>query len=141
MKLNNRKLIICSAYYPPSSSDGYLTNLCNSLESIKSSHPNSVFWVAGDVNLPDINWQDNCIEGHQYSLNTNNVFIEVLNNNGLSQMVNTPTRGSNILDVFVTNRPSLIESCTVVDGISDHEVVLTKSLIQVESCPPVRRHI
>ena len=97
--------------------------------------------MAGDVNLPDINWQDNCIEGHQYSLNTNNIFLEFLNNNGLSQIVNTPTRGFNILDVFVTNRPSLIESCTVVDGISDHEVVLTKSLIQAKVCPPAKRHI
>ena len=97
--------------------------------------------MAGDVNLPDINWQDNCIEGHQYSLNTNNVFLEFLNNNGLSQIVNTPTRGFNILDVFVTNRLSLIESCTVVDGISDHKVVLTKSLIQAKFCPPAKRHI
>ena len=56
-------------------------------------------------------------------------------------MVNSPTRGSNILDVFVTNRPSLIESCTVVDGINDHEAVLTKSLIQVKSCPTATRHI
>ena len=56
-------------------------------------------------------------------------------------MVNSPTRGSNILDVFMTNRPSLIESCTVIDGISDHEAVLTKSLIQAESCPTTRRHI
>ena len=58
-----------------------------------------------------------------------------------AKFVNIPTRGSNILDIFVINRPSLIESYTVVDGISDHEVVLTKSLIQAESCPPARRHI
>ena len=139
--LNSSKLLVCSAYRPPSSSDDYLVNLCKHLEFIKNSHPNSAFWVAGDVNLPDINWQDNCIEGHQYSLNTNNIFLEFLNINGLSQMVNSPTRGSNILDVFVTNRPSLIESCTVIDGISDHEVVLTKSLIQAESCTTAGRHI
>ena len=55
--------------------------------------------------------------------------------------MNFPTRGSNILDIFMTNRPSLIESCTVMDGISDLEVVFTKSLIQAELSPPVRRHI
>ena len=138
-RLSARRIV--ASYRPPSSSDDYLVNLCKHLEFIKNSHPNSAFWVAGDVNLPDINWQDNCIEGHQYSLNTNNIFLDFLNINGLSQMVNSPTRGSNILDVFVTNRPSLIESCTVIDGISDHEVVLTKSLIQAESCTTARRHI
>ena len=56
-------------------------------------------------------------------------------------MVNSPTRGSNILDVFVTNRPSLIESCTVIDRMSDHEAVLTKSLIQTEPCTIATRHI
>ena len=56
-------------------------------------------------------------------------------------MVNSPTRGSNVLDVFMTNRASLIESCTVIDGISDHEAVLTKSLIQAGSSPTARRHI
>ena len=101
----------------------------------------SAFWVAEDVNLPDINWQDKCIEGHQYSLNTNNVFLKFLNNNGLSQMVNSLTRGSNILDIFLTNRSALNESCTVTDCISDHEVVLTKSLIQAESYHPARRHM
>ena len=56
-------------------------------------------------------------------------------------MVNSPIIGSNILDIFMTNRPSLIEPCTVIDCISDHEAVLTKSLIQAESCPTTRRHI
>ena len=37
--LNDKKLIACSAYRSPSSSTGYLTNLCKHLESIKSSGP------------------------------------------------------------------------------------------------------
>jgi len=45
------------------------------------------------------------------------------------------------MDIFVTNRPSLIESCETVDGISDHEAVLTKSQIKVHLSPPVKRPI
>ena len=75
-EINYSNLIVCSAYHPLSSNDNYLVNLCKHLEFIKNSHPNSAFWVARDVNLPDVNWVDNCIEGHQYSLNTNNVFTE-----------------------------------------------------------------
>ena len=141
--LNNSNLIVCSAYRPPSSSDKYLNQLCNHLEAIKSNHPNSAMWVSGDINLPDINWEDNCVKGHQYSLTINNTFLEFLNDNGLSQIVDFPTRRSNTLDIFVTNRPSLVESCESIGGISDHEVVLTKSMILAQLCPPppARRRI
>ena len=139
--LNSSNLIVCSAYRPPSSSDEYLNKLCNHLEFIKNNHPNLAIWIAGDIKLPDINWQDNCVEGHQYSLNANNTFLEFLNNIGLSQIVGFPTRGLNTLDIFMTNRPSLIESCEAIEGISDHEAVLTKSLILANLCPPARRCI
>ena len=79
-----------------------------------------------------------CVDGHQDSLNLINSFLEFLGKNSLSQIVDFPTRISNILDIFVTNRPSLIESCESIDGISDHEVVLTKSLILAQVCPSTR---
>ena len=43
-----------------------------------------------------------------------------------------------MLDIFVTIRPTLIESCETVCGISDHEVILTKPLILAEVCPSVK---
>ena len=84
-------------------------------------------WIAGDVNLPDIKWSSHCVSGHNYSLNLNNTFLNFLDNNGLTQTVGSPTRGVNILDIFLTNRPSLTISCKRIDGISDHEAVLVKS--------------
>ena len=134
-------LIVYSIYRPPSTNDCYLENLCEQLERIKRSHPNSAIWISGDINLPDINWSDNFVDGHSYSLRINNLFLDFLNNNGLTQIVNSPTRGSNILDIFVTNRSSIIESCETVDGISDHEAVLTKSPIRVHLSHPVKRPI
>ena len=44
-------------------------------------------------------------------------------------MVSTPTRDTNILDIFMTDRYSLVESCDTVDGIGDHEAVFGKSLV------------
>ena len=67
-------LIVCSIYRPPSINDCYLENLCEQLESIKKSHPNSAIWISGDINLPDINWSDNFVHGHSYSLRINNIF-------------------------------------------------------------------
>lgn len=138
---NGNNLIVCSAYRPPSSNVDYLSQLCNHLESIKYNHPNSAIWLSGDINLPDINWGDNYVDGHQYSLDLNNTFLEFLHNNGLDQIVDFPTRRFNTLDIFVTNRPSLIESCESVGGISDHEVIITKSSILAQLCPSVGRRI
>ena len=41
-----------------------------------------------------------------------------------TQLVNFPTRESNTLDVVFTNRPSLIDCCIDIPGISDHDAVL-----------------
>ena len=56
-------------------------------------------------------------------------------------MVNTPTRGRNILDVFFTNRPSLVVSCDVLPGISDHEIVCILSKISATHKKPSARKI
>ena len=121
---DHSSLIACSVYRPPSSNELYLAELCQQLATIQAQYPNSALWIAGDINLPDINWVNNCTTGHSYPLNLNNTFLDFLSDNALSQMVTTPTRGSNILDIFVTNRPSLVETCDTIDGISDHEAVL-----------------
>ena len=41
-----------------------------------------------------------------------------------TQLVNSPTRGNNILDLFFTNRPTFIKSCSIEPGISDHDILL-----------------
>ena len=48
---------------------------------------------------------------------------------GLLQIVTFPTRQRNILDIFITNRPTLVRSCTSIPGISDHEAVCVLSNI------------
>ena len=111
-------------YRPPSSDASYLQELCQQLATIKADYPNSALWIGGDINLPGINWQNSSVTGHSYSVSLNNTFLDYLNDNALSQMVNTPTKGSNILDIFVTNRPTLVGTCDTIDGISDHQAVL-----------------
>ena len=138
---NQPHLIICSLYRPPSSNEAYLNECCHQLESIRHSYPDSALWIAGDVNLPDIDWVNNTINSHQYSLNLNQIFLDFLQDNALSQLVNYPTRGSNILDVFITDRPSLVEFCNTIDGISDHEAILVTSYVLAPLRPPIERSI
>ena len=67
--------------------------------------------------------------------------LDFLDDNALSQMEDFPIQGLNTLDIFITDRPGLLESCNVVDGISGHEIVLVTSSITADLPPPTRRTI
>ncbi len=56
-------------------------------------------------------------------------------------MVDFPTRGENTLDLFLTNRPSLINRCQGLPGISDHDVVFVDSNIRARLQKPPKRNI
>ena len=56
-------------------------------------------------------------------------------------MLTISTGGSNILDIFVTNRSSLVEMCDTIDGISDHEAILVVSSVLANLSHPSKRLI
>ena len=47
-----------------------------------------------------------------------------------------PTRGPNILDIFITNRSCLVEERNAIGGISDHEAVLVMSAVIAQLLHP-----
>ena len=73
------------------------SNGAKSLENIILSFPNDIIWIAGDFNLPDIDWNISCIAGSNYPLKINELFLDFTNTFGFSQLVNFPTRYNNIL--------------------------------------------
>ena len=44
-------------------------------------------------------------------------------------MATFPTRKSNTLDIFVTNRPGLVNKCIPIPGVWDHKAVYVESTI------------
>ena len=48
------------------------------------------------------------------------------------QPVTTPTRGSNILDLFFISHPDLVISCQTAPSISDHDSVIVEFLTQIK---------
>ena len=67
--------------------------------------------------------------------------LELVHNCDLEQTVKSPTRESNILDLFQTNRPTLVNRCEVIPGISDHEMVYIDSNISAKRQKPIKRKI
>ena len=56
-------------YRPPNNDISYLQQLCSDLEGLMNEHPNVPIWIAGDLNLPNISWDYNSVEGNSYPSN------------------------------------------------------------------------
>ena len=71
-------LVVVTIYRPPNRDIVYMENLCQLLQEIYTKFKNSVIWIAGDLNLPNINWKLNTIQD-----STSNVSIESHNFAGI----------------------------------------------------------
>ena len=58
-------------------------------------------WIAGDLNLPNINWNNNSVEGFSYPIPLCNILLEFLHTYGFTQTVDFATRAKNTLDILV----------------------------------------
>ena len=104
-----------------------MEKLCDKIGQLQTSNPRATLWFSGDVNLPDIDWETHTIKGHNYPNSINQRFLNTIYDTDSDQIVRFPTRGESILDVFLTNRPYLIEKCKTVPGVSDHDIVFVKA--------------
>lgn len=128
-------------YRPTNNDTEYAAHLALALENLVKKYPKDVVWIGGDTNLPDIDWSTDTISGCSYKREVNETVLQAANNCGLDQMVDFPTRESNLLDVFFTNRPSLIQACYPLPGVSDHEMVYVDSDVSAKYQRPVQRKI
>jgi len=127
---HNQELIVIGAYRPPSRDITYQQNLCKCICDTVASRPNSFIFCAGDFNVPDVQWTSHTIVSHRYPVDINQLILKMVDDCYFTQLVDSPTRNENILDIIFTNRPSLINYCNVISGISDHEAVLTSFMAQ-----------
>ena len=59
----------------------------------------------------------------------------------LEQMVTSPTRGQNILGLFLTTKPTLVNKISIMPGLSDHDIVLAEVNSRLEIIKQVPREI
>ena len=58
INFGNCDLIIGTIYIPPSSDENIYEKFGRSIMSIKNDFPNAEFLIAGDLNLPNIDWSN-----------------------------------------------------------------------------------
>jgi len=126
--------VICF-YRRPGFSDtdvSYMIDLVKCLQKLCSTE--KLVIVAGDCNLPDIDWT----YYHAPNSPVYNTFIDFVNNYGFYQYVNQPTRGDNILDIVMSTSNTFLEdlAVSVPLGTSDHNTIILKTNVSVETtCP------
>ena len=123
IKIQGSKDITIGAFYrsPQSgNTNDYMNELRESINKIKRSD-NEQIWLAGDFNLPDIDWDLLGTKPSGAAPGLSIQLIEIANDFGLEQVVRGPTRINNTLDLFFTTNPTTVERSTVVPGIGDHD--------------------
>lgn len=124
---------VLGSYYRPPNSD---LSIIRSLYDIVSEASNQIILLAGDFNLPDLEWRDGtcvCTIGSRNNLEMKNI----VDTFGLQQYVSEPTRNNHILDLLFCSSPYLINTVNIIPGISDHHAVVANiqtEIKRVNSC-------
>ena len=111
-------------YYWPHASDA--ESLAQLDESLTRLPKNCHIWVAEDMNLPGIEWPSTSIKPNWPSPAQHNLFIDILANHGMSQIVDQWTRGKNTLDLIAVNYLTLANRTEILPGISDHDALFAE---------------
>jgi hypothetical protein len=132
-------LIVGSVYR--SLSETSIEQMGEILKTIDSIKTDGVVWLGGDLNLPDIDWNNMKITGHHNPTAVNQALIDKVCDRGLYQANTKPTRENKILDLIITNRLGLIIKCTTLPPLSDHDIILVDSKIKAARVKPIARPV
>jgi len=105
-------------------------NFCQVLQSICLTNPNIPIWIAGDL-ITKCGLGSLCVVNNAYPIDICETFMKFVLNHGFTQMVQFPTRGENILDIFLANRPYLVNHCDTV--LLLESVIMKPSLFNHQS--------
>ena len=142
VKLNvvgSKSLYVGACYRPKMDDMETLDAIDESLQRIGSDK--NVILLGGDFNLPGWDWKSNQVRPKSPYPGAHHRFGEVLNDHGLSQIIQEPTRENNILDLIATNRPNQINRTQIIPGISDHNIPYTELDINPSRSKQIPRNI
>ena len=121
----NGTIYVCSYYRRNVSDEDSLKYFETSVQRA-SAIENATIVIGGDMNLPGWDWKENILKPNAVFTNLQNYFMDIINNNALSQLIDQPTRHTNTLDLVLTNRPGKVLRTEAIPGISDNDIVYTE---------------
>ena len=127
LKIKGRRSLYTCSYYRPDVRDK--TSILKWQTSVEraANISNAFILIGGDLNLPGWDWSMMTLKPNTHNLEMHLKLIEVIQENGMEQMVTFPTREQNTFDL-ITNTPQLISRVEAIPRISDHEIVYMRNL-------------
>ncbi|XP_069109887.1 uncharacterized protein [Argopecten irradians] len=124
---NSHNLTVGAYYRPPSDKGKSIEHLEDSINRIGQNN-NTITYISGDFNLPHIDWHTNTTTPSTPQPKLHQHLLNIINDKSLTQTTASPTRGEHILDLTLTNRPSIINKQEILPplGKSDHDIVYTE---------------
>ena len=124
--LCGNKRFCLGAYYRTPSSDASsqqeaLAESLQEVQKITRNRRDTTITLGGDFNFKDIDWNTESVPPRSYESTASRNLLDTLQNHHLSQMQKEPTRQDSVLDLYITNRPSLVKTITTIPSISDHD--------------------
>ena len=106
---NNHKITFGVFYRPPNNETKPLEDLQSALQEIPLKND---LILVGDFNLSAFDWENTCalINSANYTL-----LLDIVHDNFLTQLVNSPTREENILDLVLVSAPDIVDSLIVAE--------------------------
>ena len=145
VKLRNNSKLLLGGYYRTGSGHAvtqqeefdrsiqYIMGKCSSKDTVI---------IGGDFNFRDINWDTESVPPGSYERTASQMLLSTLQKHHLVQMQRETTRESSVLDLYITNRPSLTKEMNTIPNISDHEgaIVVDASITPFKSEKPPRKY-
>ena len=131
------------AFYRPHHGIYLLDKQClNELHLSISRLPNNCHIIlAGDFNLPEVDRSKKFVSPQCRYSALSNQLIDITLDYNLHQVVTSPTRENNFLDLVFTNVPFLVQNASILPGLSDHDMVSVEILISPVRIKQPRRKI
>ena len=106
-------------YHQPTTITDSLHSLHSAVAAVCSSSP---IIVCGDFNVPDVDWITTSPKVKSLLPQT---LCQLVHDNFFSQLLSSPTRGGNILDLLLTSHPHFISSVQIIDSLPgcDHDAL------------------
>ena len=124
----DKNLLFITIYRPPSENHQQFYEILKIIEDFITSLPTSPSIVlTGDFNYPNIRWMNGIAVSTQGSAhNSPNSLLNFASRQFLTQIIDQPTRGRNILDLLFTNNDDIFSKIEVseIPFLSDHNLIV-----------------
>ena len=102
-----------------------INKLEDSIQQLTQNSKDKHIILAGDMNCPTIDWDTLTVHKGAADRDIQQALLDLSIEHNLTQVHSQPTRDNNLLDLVLTNNPSIVKTSSSVPGISDHAMVVT----------------